>query len=141
MRLTILLAVLSILPLAAGPLRPEKPAEQVSPLEGQWQLVSTSDARHDDPGSEHSRMVIAKDGAVVFRVGEAVMNQGTLTVTRSGNRRCVDLTLKDGTIFRGTFERESRELRICFDEAGKPRPAAIAPTGTQWLERWSLAEP
>jgi uncharacterized protein (TIGR03067 family) len=141
MPLAILLTVLPILPLTAAPLRPERTAGQVSSLEGQWQLVSTTDAKHDDPGSEHSRMVVAKDGTVVFRVDEAVMNQGTLTVTRWGKMRCVDLTLKDGTIFRGTFERESKELRICFDEAGKPRPAALAPTGTQWLERWRLVEP
>ena len=56
-----------------------------------------------------------------------------------GNR--VALVLADGRTLPGIFTLKGDVLVICFDEAGKPCPAEVAPRGTQWAEVWKRVRP
>jgi uncharacterized protein (TIGR03067 family) len=111
------------------------------PLRGEWKLLSTQDARHTDPGCEQSRMDVRADGTVVFRVGERTTNRGGLQLGTAGKLRLLDLRLSDGTTLLGVYEAKEDELVICFEEAGKGRPAGTAPKGAQWAETWKRVKP
>lgn len=104
-------------------------------LTGEWVLTATKDAHGADPASPSCTMIIQSDGRVVYRVNQTVTNQGTLVAGRDGKGTC-DLKLSDGRALLAIYELDREVLTICFDEAGKTRPAALTPCGTQWAERW-----
>jgi uncharacterized protein (TIGR03067 family) len=141
MKLHALLAVTAGLLLGADPLPPKDLAAETEGLRGEWRLVSTQDEKHTDRGSEHIRMVVQGDARVVFQVGDRTTNHGILQFSRDGKEKCLDEELASGKTVRGVYERDEDDLVICFDEAGKPRPAGLTPRGTQWVERWRRVTP
>jgi uncharacterized protein (TIGR03067 family) len=126
--------------LGAGPPADERPAVR-DDLRGEWQLVSTHDEKHTDAGSEQIRMIVAADGRVVFRFGDRTTNRGVLVMRSGGTVRCLDENLAGGKTVLGVCARDGDDLVICFDEAGKRRPAGLTPHGTQWAERWRRVRP
>jgi uncharacterized protein (TIGR03067 family) len=132
--LVIVSAGLLLLRVPSGP----EEAEGVGPLQGVWHLVATADAGRADRGSADCTMTIRCDGSVVMRLGELATNEGTVRVNRDDAPRHIDLDLRTGVVL-GVFVLEGDSLIICCDEAGKPRPTAITPSGTQWVERWKRA--
>jgi uncharacterized protein (TIGR03067 family) len=134
MSFTALLGVTSFL-VSAGPL-PKGSDGGLGYLRGEWQLLSTSDARRIDRGSEFARMVIHGDGRVVFRAGETVTNRGTVKFGVSEGLRTIDLALAGGEVLLGVYEVDGERLTICFAPAGERRPASVTPAGRQWAERW-----
>ena len=122
--------------------RPQNDAgRKAEPLQGEWKLVSTQDEKHTDPGCGKSRMIVQADGRVVFRLAGRTMNQGALTFGTSGKLTLLDLKLPDGLTLLGVYEEKGDELVICFAEAGRDRPAATTPQGTQWAEKWKRCRP
>src|SRR5207249_678008 len=107
----------------------------LGPLQGVWHLVATADAGRTDRGSADCTMTIRGDGRVVLRLGDLVTNEGTVRVSRDDPPRHLDLDLRTGLVL-GVFVLDGDALTICCDEAGKPRPAGMTPSGTQWVERW-----
>jgi uncharacterized protein (TIGR03067 family) len=141
MRVRTLLAVIAVA-LLAPEARPQTDAgRKAQPLRGEWKLVSTQDEKHTDPGCGKSRMIVQTDGRVVFRLAGRTTNQGALTFGTSGKLTSVDLKLPDGQTLLGVYEEKGDELVICFAEAGKDRPAATTPQGTQWAEKWKRCRP
>jgi uncharacterized protein (TIGR03067 family) len=141
MRCRILLAVAALLFLAAGARPQDDAGQKTEPLRGEWKLVSTQDEKHTDLGCDNSRMIVQADGRVVFRLAGRTMNHGALTFGTSGELKSLDLKLSDGQTLLGIYEEKDDELVICFAEAGKDRPAAMTPQGTQWAEKWKRSRP
>ena len=128
-------AVLATFSLSAGVLQ-KQADEGMNRLGGAWGLLSTADERHTDAGSPDIRMEVGGRGHVVFKLKQLDVNQGEIRLGCAGKCKTIDLTLSDGRVLLGVYELKDDQLTICFDEAGKPRPAGIAPTGTQWAEKW-----
>jgi hypothetical protein len=85
-------------------------------------------------------MVVEPSGRVRFLFNGAETNSGAFTAARAGVRlKGVDLKVAGGKVYRGIYALEKGTLLLCFDEAGKPRPTGLKPSGTQWLERWQRA--
>jgi uncharacterized protein (TIGR03067 family) len=134
-RVAALLLSLSGLPCAAGGAPGDKPGS-LKELAGEWRLVSTADDKRQDAGSESIRMVVEAGGRVRFLLGGVETNSGALTAAKAGPRlKGIDLKVASGKVYRGVYTLERGALLMCFDEAGKPRPAGLKPTGTQWLEQ------
>jgi uncharacterized protein (TIGR03067 family) len=132
-----LLAIAAGLLLAAGA-HPEKDrTTKTDQFEGEWQLVSTQDEKHIDPGCEESRMIVGS-GGVVFQLAGRTLNRGTFAFGTTGS---LDLVLADGKTLLGVYEHKDDDLVLCFAEAGQDRPAGTAPKGTQWAERWRKVKP
>jgi hypothetical protein len=127
--------------LLGAEVRPPQEAGNMKGLQGEWALVCTRNVKHTDPGCDQFRMFFGANGRVVFRLGALVTNQGSALATRSGKARFLDLKLAGGDTLLGVYERDGDDLVICFDEAGKPRPADVTPRGTQWAERWRRVKP
>jgi uncharacterized protein (TIGR03067 family) len=129
---------LAVLPCAAE--APRDRSETLKELAGEWRLESTADEKRKDAGSESIRMVIEGSGRVRFLFAGAQTNCGAFTAAKAGTRlKGIDLKVAGGKVYRGVYALEKGALLLCFDEAGKPRPAGLKPTGTQWLERWQPA--
>jgi uncharacterized protein (TIGR03067 family) len=123
----------------AGDAPKDKPAG-VKELAGEWRLVSTADQKRRDAGSDSIRMVVEENGHVRFLFGGTETNSGAFTaVEGKAKPRSIDLKMASGKVYRGVYALKNGTLRLCFDEVGKSRPAALKPTGTQWLERWQRA--
>src|SRR5687767_135272 len=106
---------------------PDTAAEQLSPLRGQWSLVCTRDEKRTEAGTDQMRMTVRPDGTVLLTSGLLPPTEGTLrTVSCVRGNRLV-LVLADGRTLPGVFELKADSLVICFDEAGKPCPAEVAP--------------
>jgi uncharacterized protein (TIGR03067 family) len=114
---------------------------QEDPVRGEWQLVSTHDEKHTDPGSDASRMIVQKDGGVVFKLSDLATNRGVIKFGATGKLLSLDLKLADGKTLLGVYELNGDELVICFAEAGQERPAGTTPKGAQWAEKWKRARP
>ena len=117
-------------------------SQEVKPIDlvkGDWVLVGTHDEKRSDRGDENSRMSIQANGQVVLKIGELTTNSGVILVRRIGKMDEIDLKLKSGTVL-GVFERKGSSLVICCDHEAKGRPVSLAPKGSQWRERWRLAE-
>jgi uncharacterized protein (TIGR03067 family) len=141
MRVAALLLSLCVLPSPAGEARRDRP-DSLKDLAGEWRLVSTADEKRTDAGSNSIVMVIEKSGSVRFLFRGKQTNSGVFTVSKAGARlKGIDLKVASGKIYRGVYAREKDTLLMCFDKAGKPRPAGLKPTGSQWLERWQRAGP
>jgi uncharacterized protein (TIGR03067 family) len=141
MRFRSLLAVAAALFLAAGACPQSGESQKTGPLQGEWKLVSTQDEKHTDAGCDNSRMIVEADGRVVFRLAGRTMNHGALTFGTAGKLKSLDLKLADDQTLLGVYEEKDDELIICFAEAGKDRPAATTPQGTQWAEKWKRFRP
>ena len=141
MKSAALLALVAGLVLVAGARPDEADDDKSVPLRGKWELASTQDEKHTDPGRDDSRMTVRADGGVVFTVGDRELNSGTFSFAAAGRLRSLDLKLADGTKLLGVYELTGDELVICFEESGKERPAGTAPKGTQWAERWKRVKP
>jgi uncharacterized protein (TIGR03067 family) len=129
------MALLVPLALLACPRLAPGSVGEVGKLKGEWVLVSTADEKRTSPGSDDCKMVIDANGRVVLKLGARTTNRGTIKLSRSGKVNLVDLKLTTG-LFLGIWELSGDELVICFSAAGKPRPAALKPKGSQWQERW-----
>ncbi|HKI37685.1 MAG TPA: hypothetical protein VKA46_37885 [Gemmataceae bacterium] len=140
MRLYDLLAVAAGLFLAADALPQTDAGGKTDPLQGEWKLLSTQDEKHTDPGCDKSGMIVQADGGVVFKLAGLTLNHGTLTFGTAGKLKSLDLKLADGKTLLGVYEQRGDDLTICFEEAGKERPAGTAPKGTQWAEKWKRAK-
>jgi uncharacterized protein (TIGR03067 family) len=136
-----LLAVATGLLLTAGALPQDEAGDRPDPIKGEWKLLATQDEKHTDPGCDQSTMTVQADGRVVFRLAERTTNRGTVKFGTSGNLRALDLKLADGETLLAVYEVNGDDLVICFAEAGKARPAATAPKGSQWVEKWKRARP
>ena len=141
MRLPTALAVAVALSLVAGACAQDGASQKAQPLRGEWKLVSTQDEKHTDPGCGRSRMIVQVDGRVVFQMAGRTMNQGALTFGTADKLKSLDLKLPDGQTLLGVYEEKGDDLVICFAEAGKDRPAATTPQGTQWSEKWKRCRP
>lgn len=126
--------------LGAGPPADDRPAV-TDGLRGEWRLVATQDEKHTDAGSEQIRMIVQADGRVVIQFGDRTTNRGALQVGPAGKVCWLDERLAGGKTVLGVYERDGDDLVICFDEAGKARPAGLTPRGTQWVERWRRVRP
>jgi uncharacterized protein (TIGR03067 family) len=140
MKFHALFGVMTSLLLGVDALPPQVAAD-IEGLQGEWRLVYTQDEKHTDFASDHLRMFVGANAKVVFRLGALITNQGSALPRRSGKTRCLDLKLAGGRTLLGVFERDGDDLVLCFDEAGKPRPAHVTPRGTQWAERWRRERP
>jgi uncharacterized protein (TIGR03067 family) len=141
MRLPVLLAAWAVL-LWAGAVFPQPcvPGE-VGRLRGEWRLVATRDERRTDPAGEQIHMVIRSDGRVLLKAGGQTTHLGVLRLGLSAEAKLLDLELANGQTVRGVYELKGDELFICCDVAGRPRPAGLEPTGSQWVERWQRVRP
>jgi hypothetical protein len=133
--MNILLALLGCLILGAAGQPQTKGSDELPELRGEWWLVSTADKKRADRGSEECRMVIDGKGTVVFWLGRVTTNRGTVTVSRSGKLRLIDMQLSTGTVL-GVYEQQGNDLVICCDWREKGRPAGMTPKGSQWVETW-----
>lgn len=136
---TTLIFLASSLLIADGPSKPV--AKVPANLIGEWFLTATKDARRADEASPSSTMLIHGDGKVIFKINELVTNRGMFKAGDDDDIRNIDLTLTDGRTLLGVYEVNRDVLVICFDDAGKGRPATVTPTGTQWAERWERTRP
>jgi uncharacterized protein (TIGR03067 family) len=141
MKFHALLAVTAGLLLGAESLPPKDLTAEAESLRGEWRLVCTQDEKHTDRGSEQIRMVVQADAQVVFQFGARTTKQGTLKVSQSGKLKCLDEVLGGGQAVRGVYQLDGDDLVICFDDAGKPRPAGMTPRGSQWVEQWRRVRP
>jgi uncharacterized protein (TIGR03067 family) len=114
--------------------------EGLSTLQGEWRLASTADENREYPGSRLLHMAVTEGGSVRFLLGGAETNSGTFTTAKAaGKLKAIDLKLADEKVLRGVYALDGAALVMCFAEAGKPRPAALKPRGTEWAERWERA--
>ncbi len=120
----------------AGLMPIESGTEETSRFAGEWSLVQTRDERRAEAGSEHIRMSVARDGSVVFTFDGLVTNHGKLVVRTGGKGEWVDLVCHNGKRFAAVFHLDGDRLVLCFAEEERPRPAGLAPRGTQWAEHW-----
>jgi uncharacterized protein (TIGR03067 family) len=109
-------------------------------LVGEWSLASTCDENRQTPGSPLLRMVVEK-GRVRFLLGQRENNCGTFAAVKPcGKVKGIDLRLKGDGVLHGVYAFDGEALVLCFARQGEPRPAGLAPKGTQWAERWVRAE-
>ena len=132
------LSALAVLFLVSGN---NRAAGQADDLEAEWKLASTHDEKHTYPGCDESRMIVRTGGGVVFELGGKVTSRGDFSCPRSGKLHCINLHLAEGKTLMGVYEVKGDELIICFAEAGKERPTATTPKGTQWAETWKRVKP
>ena len=114
---------------------------QTDDLEAEWKLAATCDEKQTYAGCDQSRMIVGPGGRVVFALAGKVTNRGEVACAGLGKLRRIDLHFADGTTLLGVYELKGDELIICFAEAGKDRPAALTPKGTQWVETWKRVKP
>jgi uncharacterized protein (TIGR03067 family) len=136
-----LLPTIAALLLPAGAFTQNDATKKAEPLQGEWKLVCTQDARHTDPGCDESRMIVQTDGGVVFRLADRTVNHGALQFGACGKLKSLDLKLVGGQTLLGVYEEKGDDLVICFAEAGQERPAGVTPQGAQWAEKWKRAKP
>lgn len=110
-------------------------------LSGEWSLASTCDENRETPGSPLLRMVVGKGGRARFLLGQRENNGGTFAAVKPGGKlKGIDLRLKGDGVLHAVYGFDGEALVICFARQGEPRPAGLAPKGTQWAERWVRAE-
>src|SRR5262245_34163264 len=114
---------------------------QQGTIRGEWYLAATADERRTDAGSPNCRMAIGDEGRVLFRINDLVTNRGVIQLGPGERLWPIDLRLSDGTRLLGVCLVEGDRLDVCFEAAGKARPAGIEPRGSQWLERWKRVKP
>ena len=131
-----LLAVVAGLLLASVARPDDDAAGKPEPVQGEWQLVSTQEEKHSDPGCDQSRMIVQANGGVVFQLAGQTLSQGTVEFGTSGKLRSLDLKPAGGQTLLAVYELKGDDLMICFAEAGKERPTGTNPKGTQWAETW-----
>jgi uncharacterized protein (TIGR03067 family) len=136
-----LLTVAALLLPAGAPTQNDTTAKKAEPLQGEWKLVCTQDARQTDSGCDESRMIVQADGGVVFQLADRTVNRGALQFGACGKLKSLDLKLVGGQTLLGVYEEKGDDLVICFAEAGQERPAGVTPQGAQWAEKWKRAKP
>jgi len=78
----------------------------------------------------------AEEAASPFKSARSSSTGGEFRLGAAGKFKTVDLKLEDGQTLLGVYELKGDEVTFCFSESGKPRPAGVAPKGSQWSERW-----
>jgi uncharacterized protein (TIGR03067 family) len=110
-------------------------SQELDRLQGEWVCVETASETRTDRGDDGIRMIIAGSDVTMKFAGRTT-NQGTIKLSVVKGRNAIDMDFDDDNPVRGVYELDGDKVVICFAEAGKARPAALTPTGTQWQEKW-----
>jgi uncharacterized protein (TIGR03067 family) len=110
----------------------QRASPELAKFQGEWALLETADESRADRGDDSIRMIIHGNNVTMTFLG-LITNRGTLVV---GPMNVIDMRFSNGQVVEGLYGTDGAALTICVAAPGKGRPSALAPKGTQWLERW-----
>jgi uncharacterized protein (TIGR03067 family) len=102
--------------------------------------MGLADMARTDWGDDGIRMAI-KGHEIVATFAGLTTNRGILKAGLLKGVQTIDMKFANGRAVQGICELDGDTLTICLDEAGRGRPGTLAPTGTQWVEKWKRAQP
>ena len=117
-----------------------RPGKQLDELQGQWLLVETADTARVDRGDDSIRMTI-KGNEIVTTFAGLTTNRGAFKAGLLNGVTTIDMEFANGRAVQGIYQLDGDTLTICIDEADRGRPSTLAPSGTQWMEKWKRAQP